>query len=257
LQGESRAEFDSLFNILRETLQPEGALEEILVEKLAMILWRHRRLISAEAGEIAGRLRFIESDKVRAQESSADTLIEFGSAIGQGMIKKISNPRILERCLLLLHRLRRRIETEKTLDLQRDIGDLKTIYGSPDPQFAEKTFFEKYLAWHAASTTSERERQAKSLPSPEQCCGNVLMDLKEEIQRLEDCGREEACIATEKTRVEILRLSVPEGPGLERVIRYEASLERAFDRTLSQLERLQRMRQGQPVAPRIDVNLSS
>jgi hypothetical protein len=39
--------------------------------------------------------------------------------------------------------------------------------------------------------------------------------------------------------------------------RYEASIERSFDRTLTQLERIQRMRQGQPVAPPIKVDISS
>jgi hypothetical protein len=39
--------------------------------------------------------------------------------------------------------------------------------------------------------------------------------------------------------------------------RYEASIERSFDRTLTQLERIQRMRLGQPVAPPIKVDISS
>lgn len=43
---------------------------------------------------------------------------------------------------------------------------------------------------------------------------------------------------------------------MDRILRYEASLERAFDRALAQLERLQRMRLGQPVAPPIKVNLT-
>jgi hypothetical protein len=42
--------------------------------------------------------------------------------------------------------------------------------------------------------------------------------------------------------------NVPEAPQLDRLLRYEASLERAIDRTLTQLERLQRMRLGQPVS---------
>jgi len=50
--------------------------------------------------------------------------------------------------------------------------------------------------------------------------------------------------------------NVPDGPGLDRLLRYEASLERSFDRTLSQLERLQRMRLGQPVLPKLEVSHS-
>lgn len=40
------------------------------------------------------------------------------------------------------------------------------------------------------------------------------------------------------------------------ILRYEASIERSFDRTLSQLERLQRIRLGQPVLPKLEVQHS-
>jgi len=48
-----------------------------------------------------------------------------------------------------------------------------------------------------------------------------------------------------------------EAPQWELLLRYETTLDRAIERTLSQLERAQRTRLGQPVSPRIDVNLSS
>jgi hypothetical protein len=56
--------------------------------------------------------------------------------------------------------------------------------------------------------------------------------------------------------MEVLRQHVPLTPQFDRLLRYEASLERSFDRTLSQLERLQRMRQGQPVLPKLEVQHS-
>ena len=43
----------------------------------------------------------------------------------------------------------------------------------------------------------------------------------------------------------------------ELLLRYEGSLERQFDRTLTQLERVQRMRLGQPVPPPVKVELST
>ncbi len=60
----------------------------------------------------------------------------------------------------------------------------------------------------------------------------------------------------EKTQLEMRRGNIPEGHGLDRLLRYEASLERSFDRTLSQLERLQRVRAGQPVLPELKVRVS-
>ena len=44
---------------------------------------------------------------------------------------------------------------------------------------------------------------------------------------------------------------------LDRLLRYSASLERDFDRTLVQLERLQRIRKGQPVLPPLNVKIST
>ncbi len=47
---------------------------------------------------------------------------------------------------------------------------------------------------------------------------------------------------------------VPDARVLDRLLRYEASLDRSFERTLSQLERLQRMRLGQPILPKLDLH---
>jgi hypothetical protein len=49
---------------------------------------------------------------------------------------------------------------------------------------------------------------------------------------------------------------VPSPQVLDRLLRYEAHLSREIDRTLSQLERLQRMRMGQAVPPPLKVEIS-
>ena len=46
-------------------------------------------------------------------------------------------------------------------------------------------------------------------------------------------------------------------PSLDLLLKYETNLERAFDRTLNQLERRRWIRKGQPVAPTVNVNLST
>jgi len=114
LTGEPQAEFDSLLSGLRNDLEPEGTLEELLVDKLAALVWRHRRLIIAD-----------------------------------------------------------------------------------------------------------RERPLR---------GTSLLEFPHDIVG---------------------------GPSLDLLLRYETNLERAFDRTLNQLERLQRMRKGQPVPPTLNVNVSA
>jgi hypothetical protein len=50
---------------------------------------------------------------------------------------------------------------------------------------------------------------------------------------------------------------VPEAPRLDRLLRYSTTILRDFDRTLSQLERIPRIRRGQPIPPTLNVNLSA
>lgn len=48
---ERPSEFKSLHNQLRETLQPVGKLEELLVEKIALCFWRSRRALRCEIAQ--------------------------------------------------------------------------------------------------------------------------------------------------------------------------------------------------------------
>jgi len=52
LEGERKREYNELLTELQKYFQPVGKLEELLVDKLAAVLWRHRRLISIEVAEL-------------------------------------------------------------------------------------------------------------------------------------------------------------------------------------------------------------
>ena len=260
LPGEPRHKYESLLQGFSETLQPADRLEEFLVEKLASIAWRHRRLLLAEGAEIRESSEFLEWDQRNRQRQEAEKLgtREFPLALisneGSGLIWNIRNPDILERCLELLCELRQEIRSSG-LEKERDTSILRKIYGSDE--HLRENLRESYLLWVAAAEAPEEERQREGFATPEQCKENVLSEIQAEIRRLQNYRREQAAIESERTNLETLRRKVPESVKLDRLLRYEASLERAFDRTLNQLERMQRLRRGQPVAPRIDVNVST
>ena len=48
---ENPADFENLFGSLKEDLRPEGAMETIVVEKIAVSLWRLRRIYRAELAQ--------------------------------------------------------------------------------------------------------------------------------------------------------------------------------------------------------------
>jgi len=72
--------------------------------------------------------------------------------------------------------------------------------------------------------------------------GEFFGGLAAEIKRLERYKKARASVESEKIKLEALRQHVPLTPQFDHLLGYEANLERNFDRTLNQLERLQRMR---------------
>ena len=79
LESESKAEYEELLAGLREAQQPEGALEELLVEKLATTVWRHRRLLLAESAEIRKNTEFVESDQRKQEQEAAENCMQSGA----------------------------------------------------------------------------------------------------------------------------------------------------------------------------------
>lgn len=234
LNGESRADFELLQEGLREACWPNGTLEDILVQKLAMILWRHRRLFLAEQGEFLKNVKLLNSDqKDEAKEIEAS---------GKALLGSISNPKVLDRCLELLAELREEIEADG-FQSDRDLDVLRKIYGGSGEIRRYITLFDTYSDWLEKSERPEDEDLHQV--SRQNCLKYSLEDIDAEIQRLKDIRKSQEAYQAERGRVDVLRRSFNEGPGLERLTRYEASLERTFDRTLAQLERLKRMR---PVA---------
>jgi len=52
LPGESQAEFNDLLQTLMAEQQPQGTLEQAVVERIAVALWRQRRMVTAESAQV-------------------------------------------------------------------------------------------------------------------------------------------------------------------------------------------------------------
>ena len=257
LKTESQVDYDSLVTSLRNACQPNGTLEEILVEKLAAILWRYRRLITAESGEIAENLSSLGRTDVRLKERDrleAEALRRRESK--QGVIGMIYDREFLSDCLRELRNLR---DSIKAHGFSRSIDDraaLEKLYGPPI-SLSGSIPFEKhnsdslYTVYRACSDTAamtEEERQKEpDVATPQRCRDLAVQATEKEIQRLTEIQNALNKSHPEQMELEQLRRNVPDADRMERLLRYEASLERAFDRTLAQLERLQEIRLGRPV----------
>jgi hypothetical protein len=92
LKSESRSEYESLLEGLREYFKPVGMFEEILVEKLAILIWRYRRLIITEKTEIesGSPLQFDSQDS-----SILDRFPRYEASIDRAFDRTLTQ---LERC---------------------------------------------------------------------------------------------------------------------------------------------------------------
>ena len=136
VKGESRAELSSLRSELRKDLKPEGALEELLVDDLVELVWRLRRPIIAEVGEIRLGTEFLEADQTRHEDDEAANILLF-EGVNRGHIRKIANPIVLSACLIALESLRKSIEmmvlmkqmTSKSLKRSTDFTVRTRLFG--------------------------------------------------------------------------------------------------------------------------------
>ena len=250
LKGESRAEYERFRAGLRKAREPQDEMEALLVDKLAMFTWRLRRVLVAESGEIRKNAEFIEWDQQNQRTSLDDTTaLLIGNLLG-----RINDPDVLQECIRLLSDLKRGIET-RGVSLQRDRVQLYLLYGDRNDFRLRHDLYHLYVAADLSAQLTEEDRAHIGSPSPEEYREKLLQDIEREICRLQQYGKDWASIETARTQAEVLCASIPDAEGLNRIMRYEASLERGFDRTLAQLERLQRMRLGQPVLPAIKLDI--
>jgi hypothetical protein len=258
LSGEPRKDFDSLLNGFRSDLRAVGQLEEFLVDKLALLVWRYRRMLIAEQAEIQRGTEYLWWDELLRRDQEATVFLKGQNAgkVVPGLILGKQNPLILAMCVELLQALKRFIEW-RGFNEEKDFGILRRAYG--DSVLTATTYLSLptyYAECLLGSRLTEQERLKKGCPTPEECKANFLEELEKQIKRFEGNAEKIATVTDQKEQLEATCRNVPEGPKLDRLLRYEASLERSFDRTLSQLERLQRMRLGQPVAPELKVRHS-
>ena len=129
---ESRAEYLRLLDDLTRDLVPVGRLEEILVEKLTMLVWRYRRLLRAEAVEITEVTEDFEEDQ-KALETS-----QFGLAFlkGTGLLPEVlahGNKVALLSAVAKLEELRQCIRKEG-LNWERDLSVLILLFGGEEKE---------------------------------------------------------------------------------------------------------------------------
>ncbi len=252
LPSESR-QFQRQVDELMQYFQPAGAGEEVLVQQIAMILCRQRRLPIAERAIIYDQRRVGEK-RVRTRE-----MLEAQKVAGQmtdGLVHRIGsppNPCIVDSALKYLGLLQRAV---KRGDGESALQFFQIIYGSSVT--TRGMLGDLFVAWYEDTAPEAEGVGAGAAASArwEDMARTLVVILDEEIEGLRKLASdvEELQRAEQRCNTKVSLLP-PEG-ALERLMRYEAHLDRKFERTLNQLERLQRLRSGQPLPPPLKLEVS-
>jgi hypothetical protein len=87
LQGESQAEVNYWVIELRKYFKPEGALEDILVDKIAALFWRQRRVVVAEVA--AGGFN-TNPFNINESLSQMDVLMRYETMFGRAIDRALA-----------------------------------------------------------------------------------------------------------------------------------------------------------------------
>jgi hypothetical protein len=252
LEDESRAEYDALLNGLMEDFCPQGKLETVLVESLATLMWRKRRLLQAETAEIE-KAQFVNIE-LELQNKAGE--LEYAHLRGNSDAKlRQSDPRNRLRDaieILDLHRLL--FAAKDSQDIEGLRRTIELMYGCQEEGPQPYSWRHMSLTLSKLVSMVEAEKHdSKDQPDVQR---NVDEAICKEIMRLGKLHDAAVTVEDLKREHNLAGTSVPPQEISERLVRYEAHLSREIDRILNRLERLQRMRKGQPLPPQVDVNIS-
>jgi hypothetical protein len=172
-----------------------------------------------------------------------------------GLVRQINNQEVFDGVVERLEILKSSIAKDG-FNLPYDVPILVQLYGKFDSQHWQPDLYASYVGLVAMACLPDDIRKQGGGSSAEECKNWFLEKLDEEIERILLNQIDQEAMESERMKLESLRLSVLVSPRLDPYLRCSAELQRTLDKALSQLERLQRMRLGQPIAPRIDVNFS-
>jgi vacuolar-type H+-ATPase subunit H len=257
---EKKADWEEHRDGVLESLQPEGHLELVLAERVALLSWRLNRVTRYETETITLSQEKMEDDLADRRRFGTYVL---GPTHPEDVRSALQDALRAQRLIKRFPKL----ADDKGLSGPDAASILNLVWGQVDEEvegeevqlpeaIPEWASLEEYMAeWDGWTVSLVRE-----------CISAIASAAKEEQEELIEAATERARLdiistksAAERVEQDLARMSrerlLPDEKTLEKVARYEAHLSRLFHKTLHELEALQVRRSG-GVAPlaRLDVD---
>ncbi len=233
---ENEQEFARLVSALEEDLNPVGSLEAMLVEFIATSYYRRGRVLRYEVAEIRSNLDNAFLDDHRYRRS------EFRLALSL-MHNTGSTEKLLDSSMGIAYLM---AVLKRTRDEILETGDmsLKT-WEKFDSCFRAQKLSEKcsgFVVSDPSLRVDSAARAREDEPKLDQSRVDFLEELEFETDRLESMRMSVETIEALARERRMGRGSLPSSEAIERVIRYETTIERQIYRAMNQLAYLQRSR---------------
>jgi hypothetical protein len=242
-----------------ESLQPDGHLEFVLAERVALLLWRLHRVTRFETESIALYQEKIEEDLARQRRFSSHVL---GAYHPEEVRWKLKDAQRTHRTLKKLPGL----PDDKQLSGGDAAGVLWGVSAHIEDEDLEKVQPPSEVPEWAEVEGDTAEWDGWTVEMVMEYVGAMASQIGESPKQLLDVATQRAWLevisakqALERVENDLERMSrerlLPDEETLEKVARYEAHLSRLFHKALHELEALQARRQGgaAPLA-RLDVD---
>jgi hypothetical protein len=242
---ERTKDFQKLREQLYLELAPVGPVEELLVERIVTAQWRIRRALVAEAGEI---VLSVDGGYWQRKKCEPETFRRFFNGLHDPITEMEQSARGLRYLIHVLEELR--------ADVTREGGLTEAVLGRARRRFGEQeTSLIRELAGvrdglaanpEGLSVEALKEKQLRAV------LGRIEGRLNLYRLLIGDCEEREEKEEAARQSAEVL----PSPAVLDKIMRYEATVERQLYRAMNQLERLQRRRNGEQVPPPLTMDVS-
>jgi len=230
-----------------DELQPVGPLEEMLVDQIVTAYWRLRRALTAETGEIT-----LSVDGGQHERSRPDRLalqVQLAALTGTGDAAHKMKESVLGLSCLRLTLLKVRMMVEKDGELTDAALQETHFIGKPSSltkQLAELRAVQVENPDGVDEATLKAKRREQILTAIDRQLNHY------DWQQREATEREEAEESAHQAAAHL-----PSAQTLDKILRYETTLERQLYRAMNQLERLQRRRNGENIPPPMSMDIGS
>jgi hypothetical protein len=267
---ESSKDFDELLEQIRADYTPIGGSEELLVQEIATCWFRKRRIIRAENGEIRKQVDTLTLDRQIRNEEKSNLSI--------ALLQDVSSPKKQTDFTMSTMEVFSNLQA-----IQRDLrgnqvglNHLRSLVNLAKSEIAKDVFVSEYIrdqislafsTWQNSFargllTADDQEIiRSQSLKEDPAQVDRRRTDFLDAVNRiLGIIGGWEAYAKVQESLAldaQMRSHSLPSVDAADKILRYEAHLDRQLYRAMDQLERLQRQRRGDNVPPPVNVNVGT